>query len=216
MAITKAEIRDDIILRLTQAQPTSDFEVPNTQIDRWIDIARDRVVSKYIFNSAKYDGSFIDPTYIKTDSFTAMEAGYIYTIAEPILSTPLNDSSLLRVRVKSVIDATTVRALKVDLFQLDNIETMCQTAPSASKPIVYRKGNIIYFKGFSNVVSDYTVEVDYVQAMTGSTTDYSISEAHLDEITEIAENIGRRELGMLIIDEINDGSQNSQLKQNRR
>lgn len=216
MAITKAEIRDDIILRLTQGQPTSDFEIPNAQIDRWIDIARDRVVAEYVFKSAKYDGNFIDPSYIKTDTFGAMLTGYTFLVSEPILSTPLNDSSLIRVRVKSVIGGSTVRASKVDLFQLDNIEVMCQTAPSESKPIVYRKENTLYFKGLSQVVADYTVEVDYVQAMIGSSTDYSISEAHLELVTEIAENIGRKELGMIIIDEINDGSQNSQLKQNRR
>lgn len=216
MAITKAEIRDDIILRLTQAQPSSDFEVPNAQVERWVDMARDRVVAEYVFKAAKYDGNFIDASYIKTDTFDSMEANHVYTVKQPILSTPLNDSSLIRVRVTSVIEATTVRALKVDLFQLDNIETMCQTKPSESNPVVYRKENILYFKGLGNAFGDYTVEVDYVQAMVGSTTDYSISEAHLEVVTEMAENIGRRELGMIIIDEINDGTQNSQLKQNRR
>jgi hypothetical protein len=87
---------------------------------------------------------------------------------------------------------------------------MEQTRPSASKPVVYRKEQTLYVKGLPNAYGDYTLEVDFVQAMIGSTTDYSISETHLLEITELAEAIGKRELGILIVDAVNDGDQNPQ------
>ena len=175
-------------------------------------MARDRVVSKYVFDSARYDGQFIDPTYIKTQTaIAALDTTPIsFLVTEPILSTPLNDSALVRVRVTSATASTTVRAAKVDLFQADNIDVMAQTAPSASKPVVYRKEQTLYVKGLPNAYGDYTLEVDFVQAMLGSSTDYSISEVHVIEITELAENIGKRELGILIVDDVNDGDQNAQ------
>ena len=175
-------------------------------------MARDRVVAKYIFDSARYDGQFIDPTYILTQTaIAALDTTPIsFLVTEPILSTPLNDSSVIRVRVTSTLASTVVRAAKVDLFQADNIDLMEQTKPSASKPVVYRKGQTLYVKGLPNAFGDYTLEVDYVQAMIGASTDYSVSEAHVEEITESAELIGKRELGILIIDDVNDGDQNKQ------
>ena len=51
--------------------------------------------------------------------------------------------------------------------------------------------------------------MDFVEAMVGGSTDYSVSEAHVGEITEKAEEILRRELSLNpITDEVNDGSVN--------
>jgi hypothetical protein len=175
-------------------------------------MARDRVVAKFIFEAARYDGQFIDPTYILTQTaIAALDTTPIsFLVTEPILSTPLNDSSVVRVRVTSTADSTVVRAAKVDLFQADNIDLMEQTKPSASKPVVYRKGQTLYVKGLPNAYGDYTVEIDFVQAMIGSSTDYSVSEIHVMEITDMAQLIGEKELGILIVDAVNDGDQNPQ------
>ena len=71
-AITKKQIRDDLILRFTQGKPSSDFEVPNSQIDRWIDISRDRFLADLLFKTGKYDGFYIDPTYVTIEKGLAL------------------------------------------------------------------------------------------------------------------------------------------------
>jgi hypothetical protein len=87
------------------------------------------------------------------------------------------------------------------------------SASTLAKPTYYRVGQIVYVKGLGAItVGDYAIQLEYIQGMTGGTTDYSVADNHAFDITLMAEEIGRRELGMPVIaDEINDGSQNSQL-----
>ena len=233
-AITKKQLRDDLILRFTQGKPSSDFEVPNAQIDRWIDIARDRFLADLLFKTGKYDGFYIDPTYVTIEkglTLTAVattdEAEFKCTVVQPILSTPLNDYGLVRVRTKIVASPYThLDCKKVDRRTLQDLKRMEFSAPSTTNPVVYREGQDLYFSGLellSDTASGDTtkaknVTVEYVEAMTGSDTDYSISEAHVADVTEMAEEIGRRELGIMIVDPVNDGDQNppTQPQVNRR
>lgn len=211
MAVTKKEIRDELILRLTAGKPSSDLELSNAQVDRVIDIVRDRFVADLLFQTGKYDGHFVDPTYITyldIGSPTGTDVKKI-TITKPVLSTPLNDYSLLRVLVTSTKLKSTVKARKVDLFTIGSIEEMEFSNPNDKFPVAYRTGQILNLKGLKQVEGDYNIEVEFVEAMIGSTTDYSISEAHVADVTEKAEEILRRQLGLNpITDEVNDGSVN--------
>lgn len=173
-------------------------------------MARDRVVSNHIFQTARYDGHFIDPVYIESETGLALAVDggeFKATVANPILSVPLNDSGVVRVRLYDGGDF--IRALKVDMFDLENIKKMEFTAPSSTNPVVYRTGQVLHFVGLaSGSQGTHTAYIDYVEAMVGGNTDYSVSEAHVMEITDLAVEIGEKELGVKIIDEINDGSQN--------
>ena len=226
MAVTKTEIRDDLILRFTQGKPSSDFEVPNAQIDRWIDISRDRFLADLLFKTGKYDGFYIDPTYVTIERELALtvsttvdtdEGEFKCTVANPILSTPLNDYGLVRVRTKILASPYThTTCNKVDRRTLADIKAMEFSTPTATNPVVYRDGQDLYFSGLvadsdtaSGEAAAKNVTVEYVEAMVGSSTDYSISEAHVADITEMAEEIGKRELGIMIVDPVNDGDQNA-------
>ena len=72
MAVTKKELRDELALRLQAGKPSGDFEISNAQIDRVIDLVRDRVVADYLFATGKYDGFFVDPTYVTTEKALAL------------------------------------------------------------------------------------------------------------------------------------------------
>ena len=97
-------------------------------------------------------------------------------------------------------------------------------APDNSHPVCYREGQDLYFSGLhadsataSGIAARASnVTVEYVESMVGSDTDYSISGAHVEQVTEMAENIGRRQLGLIIVDPINDGDQNNPQIQTRR
>jgi hypothetical protein len=225
MSVTRKEIIDDVELRLTQGKPSQDFQVPKEQIGRWVDIARDRFVADMLFKSGQYDGHFIDPTYVTSEVDLAISAvansdddEYTAVVANPILSTPLNDYGVLRVRVKLIASPYThIPCNKVDRRTLEDMRFMEFSNPSTDSPVVYRKGQSLYFSGLpASANSLYKAEVEYVEAMVGSSTDYSINESHLGDITLMAEEIGRREIGLPVVaDEINDGSQNSQVKNNQ-
>jgi hypothetical protein len=224
VAKTKKQIRDDVILRLTQGKPSSDFEVPNSQIDRWIDIARDRFLADWLLQNGKYDGFYVDAEYIRTEKALALtavattdEAEFTCAVAQPILSTPLNDYGVVRVRTKIVASPYThTTCQKVDRRGLADIKTMEFSAPDPTHPVYYREGQNLYFSGLhadsataSGVAAKAAnVTVEYVESMVGSDKDYSISGAHVEQVTEMAEVIGKKQLGIMIVDPVNDGDQN--------
>ncbi len=226
VAKTKKQIRDDVILRLTQAKPSSDFEVPSSQIDRWIDIARDRFVADFLFKNGKYDGFFIPPEYIAIEKGLAItvvattdESEFKCTVVQPILGTPLNDYAIARVRVKIVASPYThTTCKKVDRRTLADLKLMEFSAPSATHPVVYREGQDFYFSGLiadsdtasGDATKAKSATIEYVESMVGSdVTNYSISGAHVEQVTQMAEEIGKRELGIMIVDPVNDGDQNA-------
>ena len=218
MSVTKKEIIDDIMLRVSSSKPSSDLNLGRSQLEHFVDLSRDKFVSALLVESAKFDGNFIDPTYIKTETaLSGLNTTPIsVAVTQPVLSVPKSDHGMIRVMITSTIDSTTVRVHEVDLFELSNMEAMEFTAPSALRPVYYRKEQTLYFKGLANAYTDYVVVADYVESMVGSTSDYSISEAHLHDITLMAENMARQLLGVPILDNINDGDQNSQTQNRQR
>jgi len=203
-----------VVLRLSQGKPSSDFSVPDSQVGRWVDVARDRTVSDYLLRTTIVDLHAVDPAYIYTVTGLAIASlkTDIDTSTNPsILSVPLkDDKGLLRVRLKLTSDGSYIRASKVDMFNLPNLETMEFTKPCYDRPVCYRIDDIITLVGPTSAEGALnTLEIDYVPAMTGSDYDYSVSAAHVEEITGLAEVIGARELGIIIIDNANDGDQNN-------
>ena len=216
MAVTaksRAMIVDDISLRLQQGKPSGDFEVPRAQIEHILDQVRDEFVATLVVEAAKIDGNFRDPTYIVTETFsTALDTTPLTVLmTQNILSVPKNDYGLVRVMVTSTSGGT-VRVHKVDLFELHNMEAMEFTAPSETRPVVYRKEQTLYFKGLAQVFGNYTsIEIDYIESMVGSDTNFSISGVHVSAVTKMAEDVLRKQMGLIIYDTINDGDQNSQV-----
>jgi len=229
---TRKQITDDIELRLTQGKISSDFEVSKAQINRWVDIARDRFLAEYLLENGKYDGFFVNPEYITIEKALALtavattdEVEFKCTVVQPILSVPLNDYALVRVRTKIVASPYThTNCAKVDRRGLADLKAMEFTTPSNTYPVCYREGQDIYFSGLhadsataSGVAARASnVSVEYVESMVGSDTDYTIAGSHVEQVTEMAEIIGKRQLGILIVDPINDGDQNPPQQPNTR
>lgn len=218
MAATKKQLVDDVELRLTQGKPSADFEIPKVQIERWVDIARDKYITEYIIESMKVGGVHsIDPIYIEqaTGTVTAV-AGIGHksaALAANVLDIPPNDAGMVQLRMYKTSSTTYTKVLKSDIFTNDLIEDMEFSASTLAKPTYYRIGTDVYVKGLGSItVGDYAIHLEYIQGMTGGTTDYSVADNHAFDIALMAEELGRRELGMPVVaDEVNDGSQNSQL-----
>jgi hypothetical protein len=214
VAKTKKQIVDDIILRVTQAKPSDDFEVPSSQIEKIVEISRDEFVAGLLIEASKVDGHFIDPEYVASEVDLALSAvtnstDLKATIVQPILSVPKNDYGLIRVRLHAKTGGAYTKARKVDQFNLWNLENMEFSNPSVTSPVVHRKGQVLHFSGLtSGYTTTHDVYVDYVESMVGSDTDFTISGAHVKAVTEMAEETIRRELGIMIVDPVNDGDQN--------
>jgi len=214
VAITKKQLVDDLFLRVTQAKPSSDLEVPRAQIEKIVDISRDEFLSQFLFNSAKNNGHFVDSIYVKEEKELALSAvdnsdELQATVVQPILSIEPNDFGLLRVRLHTKSGDAYVKVHMLDGFTLDLAEEMEFSTADATHPSGYRKGQILYITGLaSGQTSTHDIYVEYIESMTGSDTDYSISGSHIKAVTEIAEEIIRRELGIIIVDPVNDGDQN--------
>lgn len=218
MAATKKQLVDDVELRLTQGKPSADFEISKAQIERWVNIARDKYVSEYVVEVMKVGGVHsIDPIYIESTSGpVTAEAGVGHKatgLSANVLDIPPNDAGMVQVRMYETAATTYTKVLKSDIFTNALIEDMEFSASTLLKPTYYRKGSDVYVKGLGAItVGEYTIHLDYVQGMTGGTTDYSVADNHAFDISLLAEELGRRELGMSpLADEVNDGSQNSQL-----
>lgn len=220
MAATNKELRDDVILRLTQGKPSQDFEISNAQIDRWIDISRDKYISKYIVETMKVGGIHsVDPIYIQeASSISISEAsgiGHKASVSLDILDIAPNDAGVLRLRIYDEPAAATYKTIaKSNIFTNELIEDMEFSASTSEKPTYYRAGGYFYIKGLGSItVGEWKCGIEFVQGVTGGgLAAYSIADNHVDDIALMAEELGRRELGMPVIaDEINDGSQNSQL-----
>lgn len=219
MAVTRKEIRDDLILRFTQGKPSADFEVPNAQIDRWIDTARDRFVSDFLSQTMQKDSHAVDPAYIQSVTGLAISSGKadLNSPTNPAVLTipPKDDRGVLRVRMKLTSSGAYTRVNKIDMYNLEIINAMEFSAPTYTNPVFYRIGDLFYITGVSAAQQALnTLEVDYVPAMAGSSiaesAALSLAEAHVESVTELAEKLGRQELGMIIVDEVNDGTQNKQ------
>ena len=216
MAITKKQLRDDLILRFTQGRPTADFEIPNPQIDHWLEEARDLFVSDFLSKTMQSDSFAVDPVYIHhvaSLAITSLIADINTPTNPPVLTIPpKNDRGVLRVRMKLTADGSYRRVSKIDMYNLENIELMEFSAPTYTNPAFYRIGDNIYIVGPTSAEgAANTLEIDYVPAMLGAnisaTADFSLSAAHVGQVVAIAEEIGRRELGLIIVDQVNDGSQ---------
>jgi len=218
MAATKEQIVSDIELRLTQGKPSADFGVPKAQIERWVDIARDKYVTEYVIESMKVGGIHgIDPADISqaNGAISAVAGvGHRFTSTSDILDIPPQDSGLLKVSLVETATNTYTRIEKTDIFTNDIIEDMEFSAATLAKPTCYRVATDIYIKGLGSItVGDYLLQIEYIQSMTGGVASYLVADNHVYDITLLAEEIGRREIGLPVIsDEVNDGSQNSQLK----
>jgi hypothetical protein len=221
MAATKREMVDDIELRLTQGKPSADFEIPKAQIGRWVDVARDKYVTEYIVQTFKFGGVHdVDPLYIEnaTGSLTAVTGiGHKTTLGRDILSIPPQDAGIVQVRLIHTATDTYTKVLQTDIFTNDLVEDMEFSSSTLAKPTFYRIGRALYIKGLGSItVGDYTVDIQFIEGMTGGGNEYKVSDSHAYDITLLAEEIGRRELGMSpLADEVNDGSQNSQLNNKR-
>jgi len=214
-AKTKKQIVDDLILRVTQSKPSSDFEVPKTLVERFVEVARDEFIANLLVETSKGDCHFRDPSYVVSEVDLALTSvtnsdELKATIVQPILTVPRNDYGLIRVRIHAKTGDKYTRAKKVDLLTIDDINAMEFTAPSVRHPVVYRKEQVLYFSGLlAGYTSTHDVYVDYIESMVGSDVDFSISGPHVKPVTEIAEMTLRQTLGLMIVDTVNDGDQNA-------
>lgn len=202
--ITKKELIDDIILRVTKGAPSDDLELEPRQIAFWFDLTAKELVPKYLDGRTK-KGESIDPIFINIDddivgtvenvvmldSYT--DRVYIET-EEPIIDLK-NDGGLIRIITEegSIVN-------KVSIERLDTINKMTFAKPSRENLLHTRINQKIYIHGLSPTqVGLLTFSVTYIPKINISDLDDSDEVRLPDEviglISDAVEEKAWKELG---------------------
>jgi len=213
-SVTKKIIIDDIILRVTEAHPTDDFNVPRSQIGYMIDGARDEVVANQVAKDIRR-GNIPNPIYIEKEggkSITSENDGssigcairhYVTVDKDPVWITG-NDDGIVLVQFNN---GTKVDRIKHN--ELDILKYLSGAKASLTSPVFHREGRNIYIDEITDIqANEIKVHVHYIPTVghvTDETLIYSVDDSVREVITEYVVEKVIQELGGTIDDKIEDG-----------
>lgn len=142
---TKAELISDVILRVTEGKPSDDLELEPRQVEFWLDIVLNELMSDYIKDRTKSKKP-IDEGLLKKEPSKPIELeqlNYInpgisemyFCTSEPIMET---DSGSAIVRVLTS-DGAFIHKTKVQ--DIDTVSNMEFSKPTEETLVYYRDGD---------------------------------------------------------------------------
>lgn len=168
MAQTKEKLISDVILRVTQANPTDDLALEESQVAHWIQLHLHELIIREI-NDAKKKGKMIPPIYIKRDVALNMVEETItdvddfdqrlyVTLTEEVLDLP-NDGGIVR-----VLDYDRNIISRVAVEDLEDLRRLRFAKPSPNNVVFYREGNdYIFIEGFNTADIEFNpLMVSYI------------------------------------------------------
>jgi len=212
---TKGALVSDIELRLSRGKPSNDFEIERSQIEHWLDLARDEIVSQKL-NSQIMSDEDIDPFYIAKFGEYSAELEQEVALActkRHVFSLDKDILSLVEDRGIDRVVATSGKILIQSTFdQIEYLQDLWFSKPSNENMMWYREGNKFFVYGLSDITrSRIKFQVFGVQSNVGSTLSdedkYPISDDITEIVIEKAEEIGLRELYGELEDRSSDGNQ---------
>jgi hypothetical protein len=172
--MTKREFIDDVILQVSQSNPSDDSEIEPDQIAFWGTYHLNDLVKKEIdIETSK--ARFIPPIYITmedclvseveaSDCTAACKDRLFVTLTGEVMDLP-DDGGIVRVMTD---EGDTI--LKASIESLDYIKNLRFAKPSMTNPLYYRQALKIYIEGIKLAVSDLSkVTVYYVKKQDIST-----------------------------------------------
>lgn len=214
--MTLGTLADDIILRLTQSAPTDDSEIEKSQVMYLLAQNRDMLAKNYIdkqlSNAQPIDTQFItryigDTIEIEDESEIAIdnERLYVQLPVQPL--TLVNDMGVVQVMNQEYLPVLRYRGEYMTRYQ-----NMRFTKASPTNICFYRYDLKIIIKGLTrkNKDNDKFI-VDYIPALASQTltdaTDIKLSDALLPELTNLVEEVMKRQMYQSVQDLENDGVQ---------
>lgn len=214
--MTLGTLADDMILRLTQSNPTDDSELEKGQIMYILAMNRDMIAKKYL-DAQLLAGQPMD-TQMKTryvattlsieDETTVLiddERLYVELPNQPL--TLINDMGVIQVLNQEYLPLLRYRNEHFTRYQ-----NLRYAKASPNNICFYRDDRKIIIKGITqkNRDNDKFI-VDYCPALASQTlteaTDVKLSDALLPELTNTVEEILKRQMYQSTQDLTNDGTQ---------
>ncbi len=203
MAVTKAKLIDDIILRVTKAAPSDDLELESRQIAFWFDQIAGEVVPKFIESKIKKRQAIpsimieIDDDITGTVENVVMLDQYndrVYITTEKDIMDISDDAGLIRIITE---EGSFVN--KVSIENLDTLNKLTFAKPSRDNMLHTRINQRIYIHGFSpKHVNILTFSVTYIPKINISdlsdTDTVKLPDELLDVISDAVEERARREV----------------------
>lgn len=214
--MTLGTLADDIILRLTQSNPTDDSEIEKSQVMYLLAQNRDLLAKNYLDKqlaaAQPIDTQFItrhiaDTVEIENEDEIAIDDERLYVELPVQPLTIVNDMGVVQVLTQEYLPVLRYRGEYMTRYQ--NL----RFGKASSKNICfYRYDRKIIIKGLTrkNKDNDKFI-VDYIPALASQTltdsTDIKLSDALLPELTNMVEEIMKRQMYQSVQDLENDGVQ---------
>lgn len=208
---TKAQIIDDVILELTQSQPSDDLELENSQVAYWIQVHLNQVVANEL-NQKLARKEMFPSIYIVPEACELLteeteygdDRAYVQ-LTKDVLT--LNNG----MGIIQVWDDDDLEIKKADIQSLALFKNMRFSKPSVSNVLYSAEGSKIYFPGLKAVDVPFSqVNVWFVpkQDIMNESDDYEvlISDLSLPILIDLAVERGKRQLYGTTADDKNDGS----------
>jgi hypothetical protein len=209
--MTKRELIDDVVIRLTGFKPSDDTEIPDTLVGFWIDNARSMIISQLMESGMGFDLSdyavLFENLEIKQkdrEMESLSEDKWFYTTLPSSVMSLRNDMGLISVYMQ---DGREVK--RYNLTDRVRFKNLRFGKPSENVPTYTRRDVEIYFEGGNESWRENgRVSVLLVPENVDSLDEkYPIDSAIVPQVLQLAEEIGRRTLG-IPQDLDNDGKDN--------
>lgn len=209
--MTKRELIDDVVIRLTGFKPSDDTEIPDTLVGFWIDNARSMIISQLMESGMGFDLSdyavLFENLEIKQkdrEMESLSEDKWFYTTLPSSVMSLRNDMGLISVYMQ---DGREVK--RYNLTDRVRFKNLRFGKPSENVPTYTRRDVEIYFEGGNESWRENgRVSVLLVPENVESLDEkYPIDSAIVPQVLQLAEEIGRRTLG-IPQDLDNDGKDN--------
>jgi len=220
MAITKAQLIDDIILRITKGAPSDDLELSARQIAFWFDLVGSDLIPKYVDSQLRKNLSVpsvmleIDDDIEGTVENVVMLDEYadrVYIETEKhILDLP-KDNGVLR-----VITEEGQKVDRVPIERLDTLNSMTFSRPNRDNLLYSKVDQKLYIHGLSpKNVGIVTFSVTYIPKISLTDLDNSDEVKLPDEVIglisdEVEKKALRQMLGIADIENDAEDDPNGQ------
>lgn len=209
--MTKRELIDDVVIRLTGFKPSDDTEIPDTLVGFWIDNARSMIISQLMEQGIGIDLSDYAVLYEnieikqKERGMESLEEDkWFYSELPVSVMSLINDAGLMSVYMQNGKEVK--RYNLTDRVRFKNLRF---GKPSENVPTYTRRNKEIYFEGGNESWREKgRVSVLLVPENVDSLDEtYPIDSAIVPQVLQMAEETGRRTL-MIPQDLDNDGKDN--------
>lgn len=213
--MTLGQLADDIILRLTQSNPSDDSEIEKSQVMYLLAMNRDLLVKNYL-DKQIVNAQPVDTHYkVRYTADTQEESEANVAADDERLFVLLDKQPLPLVNDSGVLQVLTQEYLPVLKYRAESFTVMRDLRFAKASPVnlcYYRDNRKIIIKGLTrkNKDNDKFI-VDYFPSLASQTlsesTDVLLSDALLPELTNMVEEIMKRQMYQTVQDLENDGVQ---------